>query len=277
MPQFQAIGSGPISLLDSHEAQIELPLSLVYFDSGVPKVSTAWPPYAANQAVVDALLKQLVSEGVVFAGTNVVSAPTAALTITAVQQGTGGNFLNVTFANPNTTVVPNTIDVTVAVSESFPGLTTGSIGAALGTSDLTANGIIFLASVPPGPAPAAASNFTSISGAPPYQIDIPEAGSATTAFTLQIVSAANAFATAIKVSVIPDPLPATTFTLTTNWSQTATGQTLANLEGAGNPFAALVTFAGPASGPLPASGTAMLQGGGPASAATNATASVLSA
>jgi hypothetical protein len=279
MPQFQAVGPGPISLLNSTQAQIELPLSLVYFDSGVAKVSSAWTPYAANQAVVDALLKQLVSEGVIFAGTTVVSAPTPALTLTAVQQGNGGNFLSVTFANPNITVTPNTIDVTVTVAENFPGLTTATIGAALGTSDATANGLVFLASPPPGPAPAAATNVVTASGGAPYQIDIPEASnSANTALALQVIAAAaTTIATAVKVSVVPDSSDPNTFALTVNWSQTATGQNLTTLEGAGNPFSTLVTFSGPASGPLPAPGTVILQGGGPASDATHAKASALSA
>ncbi|HEX3153134.1 MAG TPA: hypothetical protein VHV32_00855 [Candidatus Angelobacter sp.] len=274
MATYQAIGSGPISFVDAHQSQQEIPLSAITFGpNGVD--ASAWPLYTANKAVVDGLLKQMVVQGFISPGTKSAAAPS--LKITASEPGQTGNATTVTFVNPSASA--GTVDVTVTANEIYPGLALSTIGNALGTSAAQANGLVFLESnnnkVPK-------SSSGNISGGPNFDYIVPEpGGDAAGAFTLKAAAAglSDADAQLIKIVVTLDPLPATTFTLQVSWTKTVTGVTLATLENnATNPFAILVSFTGAAGGPLPAAGTVSLLGGAAAtsSPAVNATATVFS-
>jgi hypothetical protein len=270
---YKALATGPVSFLDANSNQQEIPLSAISFGPNGPDASS-WSNYPANSALIQQLLQQLVKQGLLTP--NLQVAPSAALSITATEAGTAGNVIQVTISNVSTTA--NTMSGAVSATEVYPGLTTATIGAALGTSAATANGLVYLQSnnnQPPG-------NFTqSTSSGPGFTYAIPEAADSTkTAFTVAAVDSADAADAAnISVSVAPDPSPATTFTLTASWAKSVPNVTLATLTTAAtNPFGLLVTFTVPPGGSLPAPGTVTLQGGATASStpAAPATATVLS-
>lgn len=268
---YQALATGPISFLDANSNQQEIPLSSVYFDADGAR--TTWPNYstspAQTQKVIDALLQQLSAQGLLTAGTQ--STPTPALTITATQAGTAGNVIQVTISNVSTTA--NTMTVAVSATEVYTGLTTASLGDALGTSAATANGLVYQQSNNNQPPAAFTGN---ISAAPDLNCAIPEAADSTkTAFVVAATDAAATDAVNITVNVAPDAAPAATFALTASWKKTQNNVTLAMLTTAAtNPFGMLVTFTGPADGPLPAPGTVTLQGGANATSSGAVPASV---
>lgn len=255
---YQALATGPVTFLDSNSNQREVPLSAIYFDANGPNAS-AWlnlGSNSSNAALVNALLAQLVAQGLLKPGTQ--TTPTPSLTITAAEAGGAGNAIQVTISNVSASA--GTMTMTASATEVYPGLTTATIAAALGTSAATASGLVYLASNNDQP-PA---EFTGTTAAPALTCAVPEEGNpANTAFTLAATNSADATDAAnISVNIVPDPAPATTFTLTASWKKTQSGVTLAMLTTAAtNPFALLVTFSGPAGGPLPAAGTITLQGG----------------
>jgi hypothetical protein len=268
---YKALATGPVSFLDANSNQQEIPLSAISFGLNGPDAST-WPNYAANSALIQQLLQQLVNQGLLTP--DVQAAPSAALTIIANEAGTTGNVIQVTISNVSTSA--NTMTVAVSATEVYPGLTTATLGDALGTSAATANGLVYLQSTNP----QQPGNFTqSTSSGPDYTYAVPEpAPSTATAFTLAAVDSSDADAANISVSVVPDPTPATTFTITAGWTKSQDNVTVATLTNAAtNPFGLLVNFA-PGSGSLPAPGTVTLQGGATANStpAAKATATILS-
>ncbi len=272
MPTFQALGVSPITFIDSNQSQQSIPLSAITFSGSVPSAAK-WPKYASNSKLIDALLSQLVTQGLLIQGTAAASAPS--LTITANVPGTLGNTIAVTFANPNTTATPPTIDVTVKATEIYPNLTLATLPAALGTSSATATGMIFLdGSV--NSMPVAKSGAIGAD----YSFLFPDAAAdAAGAFKVTAVDETSDSADINVAVTIPAGAPAGTFTLTATYTHTATAQTVTALTTAAtNPFSALVTFTAPANAPLPAPGTVTLMGGAApsSSAAVSATATVFS-
>lgn len=257
---YKALATGPVSFLDGNSNQQEIPLSAISFGPNGPDASS-WSNYAANSALIQQLLQQLVNQGLLTPNKQV--APSSALSITAAEAGTTGNVIQVTISNVSASA--GTMTVAVSATEVYPGLTTATIGNALGTSAATANGLVYLQLNNDQP-PENYSQNTSV--APDFTYAVPEAADATkTAFTLAAVDSADAADAAnISVSVVPDPAPGTTFTLTASWTKTQNNVTLAMLTGAANPFALLVKFTVPPGGSgLPAPGTVTLQGGATAS------------
>lgn len=272
---YQALATGPISFLDGNGNQQEIPLSAIYFDSDGPQTTWSSPAYAANSGLITALLKQLVQQGLLTPGTE--TSPTAALTVTATEAGTTGNVIQVTISNVSATA--GTMTVTVSATEIYPGLTAATLAAALGTTTATANGLVYL-QTPGTEAPASFNQATSTG--PDFTYTVPQAADA--AQTAFVLAAADPTDTAdagnIAVTVVPDPSPAITFTLTASWTKTVNAVTLSTLTTAAtNPFGLLVTFTVPAGATLlPAPGTITLQGGANASStsAAPATGTVLS-
>jgi hypothetical protein len=272
---YQALATGPVSFLDSNSNQREIPLTAIYFDSNGPN-ATAWlnlGDNSANAPIVNALLAQLAAQGLLTPGTQ--TTPTPSLIITAAEPGVTGNVTQVTISNVSTSA--GTMTVAVSATEVYPGLTTDTIANVLGTSAETASGLVYLESNEDQP-PA---EFTGNIAAPALNCAVPDAANlANPAFTLAAANtAAAADAASISIHVAPDPLPATTFTITASWTKTQNDVTLLMLTTkATNPFAQLVTFKGPVGGPLPAPGTVTLQGGvgATSSPAQAASANVLS-
>lgn len=270
---YQALATGPISFLDGNAAQQEIPLSDIYFDANGPNASK-WLSLGSNSTnagLVNALLAQLAAQSLLTPGTQ--TTPTPALTIKATEPGTTGNVIQVTISNVSASA--GTMTMRVAATEVYPGLTTATIADALGTSTATANGLVYLQSN--DNQPPTAVNDQSLGAGLTYTV--PQAANAAdTAFVLAAADSGDAADAAnISITVAPDPLPATSFTLTSSWNKTVNDLTLSMLQTA-NPFGLLVTFTGPADGPLPAPGTVTLQGGAAAtsSPAVPAAASVLS-
>ncbi len=257
MATYQALGTGPVSFVDSFYAQQELPLSQVFFTpNGVD--ATASPLFAANGTLLPALLKQLAAQGLLTPGASpLTAASTPAITITAVQPGPSGNEITVTFASPSTAA--GTVDMTVTAKEVYPGLTPVSLAAALGDSTSSATGLVYVEDQSPGQEMPAAGPAGTLSGSPTFNLAIPQQADPTqTAFTL---AAANPTGDddVQRITVFLAADSATNFTLTVSWARTAAGISLASLL-TSNPFAYLVTFMGQ-SGPLPAAGTISLKGG----------------
>jgi hypothetical protein len=273
MAYFQALGTGPISFVDANQSQQELPLSDVYITpNGVD--ASASPLFAANAAatptnasILTALLPQLAAQGFLAAGTKAVAPP--AITAAAVQPGAMGNSITVQFASPAASA--GTVTVTVKATEVYTGLTTGTLVTALGKSQDSATGLVYLASDPtkvqmPEQLSALASPDTV------FPFIVPEAADPTKpAFTLAAATVA-ADASLIGIAIAPDTSsdPPAAFALTASWTKTATVSLASLLTAATNPFSYLVTFSG-TSGPLPVAGKVALTGGG---AATPASASI---
>jgi hypothetical protein len=254
---YQCLGTGPVSFLDQHQNQQEIPLSAIVFDANGVDASQ-WPGYSANQDLIKALLTQMVSAGLLAPNTQTPLTP--GLTIQAVQSGISGNSTSVTFADP--TASQGTMTITVAGTEVYPGLTPTTIGTALGTTASAATGLVYVQSVASGN-PMPQTPFSgSISGSS-ETCAVPEAGSAGDAFTLAATDSAY---TGISISIMLDS-SGTTFTLTVSGSKTVKGVTVANL-GTTNPFSLLVTFTVAPSAPPPASATVTLTGGATGVAAT---------
>jgi hypothetical protein len=259
---YKALSTGPVSFLDANSNQQQIPLSAISFGPNGPDASS-WSNYAPNSLLINQLLQQLVAQGLLTPGTQ--SAPSAALSITANEAGTTGNVIQVTISNVNTSA--GTMTVTVSATEVYPGLTPATLADTLGTSPGTANGLVYLQSANPQQ-PGLYSQNTSVG--PDYTYPVPDAPPATgTAFTLAAVdTGGTADAANISVSVVPDPNPATTFTVTASWTKSVNNLTPAMLTPAAPsppPFGLLVTFTAPAGGALPAPGTVTLQGGATAS------------
>jgi hypothetical protein len=269
MANFQSLGTGPVSFLDGNQSQQEIPLSAISFGPSGPDAS-AWPHYIANKTVVDALLKQMVLQGLLVQGTQTVASPS--LTVTAATAGTAGNMITVTFSSPSASA--GTVTVAVNATEVYPGLTPAALSTALAPSAAASTALVFLSSQAAGnPMPAA---FTGAITGPGFTLVVPDAASAP-AFTVGATD--QSYTVNITVALDP-PKPSSpqTFTLTATGTKTAAGVTLATLQGATNPFELLVTFSGPTGGPLPAAGAVTLHGGSAASTtpASPAAASVLS-
>jgi hypothetical protein len=272
MPNFQALGTSPVSFLDTNQSQQSIPLSAISFAGSVPSAAK-WPKYSSNSALIDALLAEMVNQGLLTQGTAAASSPS--LTITAAVAGAPGNSITVTFANAKPTATPPTIDVKVAATEIYANLTLATLPAALGTSSATASGMIFVNgavnSMPVAQSGAIGADFNFLFA--------DAAADAAGAFTVTAVDETPDSADINVAITIPAGAPAGTFTLTATYANSQAGQTVAALTTAAtNPFAAVVTFTGPASAALPAPGTVTLMGGAApsSSAAVPAVATVFS-
>ena len=267
MANYQALGAGPVSFIDSNNSQQEIPLSAITFDSGGVVSASAWPNFQANQVVVTALLNQLVAQGLLVKGTQ--QAATPSLTITAVTSGTEGNMITVTFSNISSSA--GTVTVALNATEIYPGLTPATLGTTLAVKAIDSKSLIYLESpVTETQEPIAFSGAIPVTGS--TELIVPSGTSNVPAFTLGATD--QSYNVSIQVS--PDQGSAQTFTLTATGSKTATVK-LAELEGSGNPFKLLVKFSS-MGGSLPAPGSVTLTGGASATStpAAAATAIVLS-
>jgi len=266
MAYYSVAGTSPVSFVDDNQNQLEIPLNEIFVTpNGVD--ASSWPHFDANKALVPALLAQLVSQGSIAASTAPASPPT--LTATAVQAGTGGNSITISFASPSAT--DGTVTITVAAKEVYMDLTPANIGTTLGTTAVAAEGLVYLSDPGLGEMPGSVT-AAKLSAGPAFDLAVPElADNTKTAFTLAAAST-DAGVELIQIDIVPDAgSPPTTFTLTASWTKTATGVTLSSLTTA-NPYEYLVAFSGQ-SGPLPAAGSITLKGG---AAAKPASASLLS-
>jgi len=264
MGTYPVLGTGPLSFVDANFDQQELPLNQIYSTPNGWDVTTSPLYTTANQSVINALLQLLSSQGFLVPALQSLAATPSApqATVTAVQAGTMGNFIIITFTKVNLST--GTFNVTVTSTQVFSNLTPASVGTgttvstALGDSPATATGLVYVSNAGDGNMPAP---FSGAAGAV-NDTATPTPG---TAFTLAPTAAAQA----ANITVTVATGAAGTFTVTAVWSLAATGQTVSDLLTA-NPFSYLVTFSGQ-NGPLP-SGTVTLTGGANATGSTQAVA-----
>jgi len=270
------LGGGPISILDGAGKQLEIPLNLLSFnDSGLD--ASGWPSYAANKALVDPWINSLVQRQLLRPGQAPAAAP--ALVIAARDKGSEGNTISIAISNVKPAAAPavpgdTTVDVTVTVTQAYPGLTAASIVSELGTT--ATNGsqpglAIVKAGTVKAPDVAVEGDF---SGGPPAKWAPLLKDGATVAFTLNARN--NDDPDSVNphgaiTAVVPGATPAdTTFTLTLSWRKTKTGVKLSNL---GTAFVYVLNVSAPPSGfAPPAAGVFNLIGGADASSAAAAAA-----
>lgn len=234
------VGSGPISFTDSNGNQQSIPLSLLYFENSTVKADK-WLPYNANKAVVDALLKDLVT------GEFLKPAPTPppkqAIVLKAAFPGAKGNTIQVTFSNivaGSSPPTSTTFDAEIAAKFTYSGLSfePGSpsfIGKVLdiGATSGTSPGLVRVKE----PAPTTATQPKAITtskplmggGASAKSSLIVDGDPSGTAFTLEAWKD-GADGDNIKISIPDVNAGAKTFTLVVEWTQPKiTSITLADL------------------------------------------------
>lgn len=262
-------GTGPIELIDSAGRLVALPLSTLFYDDGVLKASGAL--YAANKAVVDALLGYLASEGLVVP--DVQPPPVPAAVITAKQSGAAGNDIAITFADVRPDPADNAktiFDATLEQRDAYERLEPATIGDVLGTSASTGSpaGLVFLSSSATPTQPQDGTYAADGSGV----VKVPKDGSASgNAFQLKF-RVVDAAAT-MTVEVSGSDAATGTFNLVARWTRTVTGVEITALDSNTN-FGAMIVVAAPDGGSLavPAAGTLILAGGADAAQATAASA-----
>jgi hypothetical protein len=263
------LGGSPVSILDGSGKQLEIPLNLLSFgSSGVD--ASGWPGYVANKPLVDAWLKSLVQRQLLRPGDAAAAAP--ALTIKARDKGSEGNTITVAFSNvspPAAVPGDTTTDVTVTVTQTWPGLTVATIIDHLGTTATNGDqpGLAFLKNATVA-LPAVGS--AAFSGAPTSWAPAKQDGSAGPAFTLNARNPDDADGVAPRGKISAVNVGAGTFTLELSWQKSAAAVKLSNL---GTVFAYVITVAaaGPAFAP-PAPGLVTLIGGADASSSPAAAA-----
>ena len=273
MAFYKAIGTGPVSFLDVNDDQQELPLSAIYVGTGGAD-ATSSPLYSensgANQPLINALLAQMISSGFLQPGATAV-----AITANAAIPGPGGNFITVTFSSPSASA--GTVTVTVTVTEVYKGLTPATIEAALGTTQATSGGLIYVdaaAGAPSGNMPVAATG-ASLNAGTGFDLAVADvvAGTAFTLVATNVTDTADAALITVTVAPISPPTPAVAFDLTVAWTKATTAPiSLASLLGT-NPFSYVIKFpSATATGPLPPAGSVTLSGGAAAAGSTPAVA-----
>jgi hypothetical protein len=275
MAKLAALAPGPIPFTDSNGDQVEIPVSLAYFEDGVPKFT---PPTGMSPGTATAIgnwLLALAAEGVLRPGA--ASPPVPAMVINAKSPGSQGNTITVTIANvrPKPGDASKTVfDAQVAESDVYELLTPATLEAVLGTSATNGQqpGLAFVSSAG---APALPKNGTYPLNGDPATVDIPKADGSPGGFSLRSkAGGTDAALTTATVSRSDDPEHPGTFMLQLTWKKA----TAAAIEpgGLGTTFAYEISVDPPAGGTLaaPAPGTYGLGGGADARAAEKASATI---
>jgi hypothetical protein len=271
MAQTPATAMGPLEFTDGGQ-QFVIPLSALYFDSGVT-LKTSSPLYAKHKKALDGWLGYLQSSGLVTPAP--VAPPAPAMVITAADKGSAGNDIVIAFSNvrEDSNTHHTIFDATLTQTDVFPGLTPDTVKDVLGTSKGTGSrkGLVFVSS---GGAPSQPANGSyPLSGGPPAKADISD-GHAGTAFSVTTRSgAADSANTTVEITAADDASSPDTFTLTASWSKSAVGIEPGDLE---TEFGTEITVDPPDGGQLlpPAPGSVSLRGGSDVSGPTAASVTV---
>lgn len=287
MVNLPALGSGPLSVVDTHGTQHDIPLSLISFGpNNVPVLSSNIP--SAIQPILLPLLNSMVAQSLVVPASGPPPAPV--FTITAIEPGALGNTIGVTFSNPVSTPA-NAVDVTVNAAQVYQGLTPATLKAILGTTSGGGStpGLAFVSSAAAPAMPAAGMTAFAAQG-PNFTAALPGISPAPSAFTLQSLNS-NPDSVNLRATVSAVNTGASSFNLTIGWSKTVAAVPLQDLTKLTTDFGFLLKFGPPAAGPppagtsyaLPATGTVVLRGGTdptaaqPAAPASAASATVVTA
>jgi hypothetical protein len=268
------IGSGPVSFTDTNGKQQSIPLSLLYFDNGVVKADR-WPPYSANSAVVDSLIKSLVE------GEFLKSAPAQpskpALVLRSAIPGVKGNAIQVTFSNIVAGATPptsTTFDAEIAAKATYVGLSGAPnspafVGRVLGVDvdPGTSPGLVRVQKPSPTTValPKAMTTTPLTSGDATTNSSLSVNGQAGVVFTLEAWTV-GADGNNINITISDIDAVLNTFTLTVEWTQAKiTSIKLADLPsklvGTGFVIKEVLKPEGAADFGIPAPGTIALGGG----------------
>ncbi|HMD96325.1 MAG TPA: hypothetical protein VKM93_03205 [Terriglobia bacterium] len=237
-----ATGNGPLEFTDANGNQVSIPLSALQFVNGSLGVnSSIWTPftgYAADEkAVINDLLAYASGQGLITPA--VVPAPKPALTVKAVSPGSMGNNIQVTVAvSPAASGDPTqaTFSITVTETDTWTGLTSGTIESVLGSDKSTGStpGLVHVVdgsvTKTPTDLPAPLASTPLVAAASPTTsatLAVMDA-TANPVFTLEakgVGSDGNTTSVAISVDTTTK-----TFTLAATWTKPAlTGLTIADV------------------------------------------------
>ena len=274
MARTAAVARSPVVFFTEEGTQIEIPMSLIYFDDGV--VGTTRP--ASSATLVD-WLKYQASLGHIVAGLQPPTPP--AFVVNALQAGLYGNKIEITTAPAAAPTKADSVDVTVSVTDRYPDVKVADLAGLLGTAATGGNpavegtkpGLLHVSDDPVGasePTPRIVPELP----ADTWEL----AGAGANAVTLAPrISGTEFEAGDVLVRVDAGQAPGT-FTLVVTWSATVGDVVAADFDTAFTPtFDFLVAIDKPDGAPfrLPRAGTRSLAGGSEQAAATNANATVL--
>ena len=268
------LASGPIGFTDKNGKQQSIPLSLLYFDTGVVKAEK-WLPYndPKNKAVVDALLKSLVAGE--FLTPARTPPPKPAIVLKAAIPGSKGNTIQVTFSNivagatTSTTFEAEIVVKATYAALSFDPDSPSFIGKVLGVeAPGTSSGLVRVKKPAPSTTvpPEVIETAKSLAGGgDSVKSSLPIDGGSGTVFTLEAWKD-GAEGDNIKITIPDVNSGAKTLTLVVEWTQVKiTSITLANLQSKlqGEKFVIeeVLKPEGAADFDIPALGTIVLSGG----------------
>ncbi len=262
MPELPAIAASPVPFSSSDGKYFLIPLNAIYFDANGALKADRWPLYATYKTIVDPLLAELLTEGVLLAGPEPPGKP--AFSATAKTPGATGILVEIGVANvaPNQGNPPaSTADVTVTEKDTYSGIASNKLVETVGNA---ANGgkrpgLVFVSSGNPPDLPQAGTYaMAAANPGDPATVDIPKNGGGGNAFTLKT---RDRGADAPKVSIDIKDVDATqnTFSLVASWTKTQNALAMSGLAGA---FGYVVDIKPPNGGFLtPAEGKTTLSGG----------------
>jgi hypothetical protein len=259
----------PVVFFTEDGAQIEIPMSLIYFDDGV--VGTDRPIDSSSRKLLQWLQYQA-SLGRIVAALDPPTPP--AFLVEAVTPGAYGNRIEITTAAAATPTAVDSVDVKVSATDRYPDVKVADLAGLLGTAgaDGTAPGLLQVADNPAGASEPTPGIVAEATGA--WKLT----GKGAKAVALEPRSPDAKFkAGDVLVRVDPGGAPGT-FTLVVTWSATVEDVSPADFDTAFTPkFGFLVTIVKPADGPFmtPRAGTRSLVGGSEPTKATSARVTVL--
>ena len=272
MPDTPVVSQSPITLnVDGKHMMI--PLSALYFDNSGTLKADRWPPYAANQGAVDALLARLQKQGSLKPGRQPAAKP--AFTAVAITPG-AGVLVEIEVSNvvPNKALPANSkADFKVKETDTYTAIEPGKLKDVIGiiSGGGKRPGLVFVSSAGVPELPKNGSYAMAAANAgDPGLAKIPKNNGQPDAFTLQTRSnGPDAVLTAIEIR--DADVPSGKFTLIATWTKTSAAQLMSGLTGA---LGYALTVTPPDGGFLaPAEGKVTLSGGSDAIAIDAAKAS----
>jgi hypothetical protein len=157
MPELPVVAAAPVPFSSDGKFHL-IPLSAIYFDSSGTVKADRWPLYTTYKAILDPLLQDLQSSGVLEPGPEPPHAP--AFLATAKTPGASGIDVEITIANvaPNKANPPaSTADVTVTETDTYTSVAADKLIETIGASANAGKrpGLVFVASAAPTFLPSA--------------------------------------------------------------------------------------------------------------------------
>jgi hypothetical protein len=281
--QVTAVGSGPVVFSADDGKQIQVPLTLIYFEDGAVGTSRTNDASSANLLL---WLRYLVRRGRIGPGAS--SPPKTALAFKATNPGASGNNITITAAEVVPATTPRRVDLTVALTDRYPNLRIvdlGHLDDLMGTAGAAGSkpGLLRVKTPLPGNpvlptvGEKPEDDRTPVGGVtPPANWTL--SGTGADALVLEPSTPGDAFDAGTTVVRVDAGAAADSVTLVVTWSATvrnvaATDDFATKLD----PFRLLVKLGDPPAGgfTLPRPDTVSLTGGADSSDAVAATATLL--